>query len=73
MKRPVHVRFGGRSAWLTGPGVVRAADAVGSPRMRPVNRADGDWTIPIQYVHDVIAHLEGVQRRRVYVDTRNAA
>lgn len=65
-RRTVRVELGRRSAWLTGPGVVPACDAVGSPRMRPVPYV-ADWCVPLAYAADVIAYLEHCQRRRVEV------
>lgn len=54
--RPVTVEVGRRSAWLRGPGLVKMAEEVGSPRMWcPRKRC---LTVTIDRVGDILAMLE---------------
>jgi hypothetical protein len=61
----VRVERGRRSAWLWGPGVAHAVEAVGARSMRcPVRRT---LTVPLADLPDVLVYLEHVDRRHVIV------
>lgn len=60
---PVEIEVGKRSAWLRGPGIVAALDAVESPRMWCPR--EHCLTIPRDFLDDVLAVLEFQQRRTI--------
>ncbi len=61
----IRAELGRRSAWLFGPGVKHAADTLGIPSMFcPTRRT---WTVPVDHLGDLLAYLEGVDRRHVVV------
>jgi len=61
----IRAELGHRSAWLWGPGVRNAVEAVGCPSMLcPTRRT---VTVPVEHLADVLAYLEAVDRRHVVV------
>lgn len=62
-RQPVLAETLARSVRLTGPGVLAAIEATGTPRMRDVTSKA--WLVPLDRAADVLAYIEHVQRRPV--------